>query len=76
MPAIWRDVVRDDGAIASALGNDGLRGVVGSIHIDVGQVAQEHIAPGEPRIACTGLYSQTLPEEVAGDSLEIQKTVM
>ena len=48
MPAIWRDVVRDDGAIASALGNNGLRRVVGSIDIDVGQVTQEHIAPREP----------------------------
>ena len=39
-PAVRRDVVGDYGAIAATLGDDRLRGIVGRIHIHVGQVSQ------------------------------------
>ena len=41
----------DNGAIAAALGNDALAGVVRRIYINIGQRAQQHIAPAQPRVA-------------------------
>lgn len=47
LPCIWRDIVRDNGAIASPLCKDGLGRVVGSIDVYVGHVAKQDIRPGQ-----------------------------
>ena len=49
--AVGRHVVADDGAVSAALGHDALRGVVGGVEVDVGQAAQQDVAPGQPRVA-------------------------
>ena len=48
IPCIWRDIVRDDGAIASPLCKYGLGWVIGSVDIHVGHVAKQDIRPGQP----------------------------
>ena len=53
-PAIGRHIVRDDGAVAAALGDDGLGRVISRVHIGIGQVSHQHIAPAEPRVAWRG----------------------
>mmetsp|Transcript_19938 Transcript_19938/g.52037 ORF Transcript_19938/g.52037 Transcript_19938/m.52037 type:complete len:487 (-) Transcript_19938:796-2256(-) len=49
--AVGRHVVADNGAVAAALGDDGLRGVVARVDVDVGQVAQQRVAPGDAGVA-------------------------
>ena len=43
LPAVRRHIVADNGAIASALGENGLRRIVAGIDVHIGQVSQEDV---------------------------------
>ncbi len=44
----------DNGPIPPPLGNDALRGVVGSIHVYIGHVAKQNVTPRKPSVAQRG----------------------